>query len=128
MKKGKGMLIALLMASLCLCCQAALADTTYYGEAQGFAGTVSVYVTVNDSGELVDIAAYGPNETIGKGSVALEQLPPAMVAANNTDVDALSGATITSNAIKTAVDAALENKQEAELPAQDAQIAYTPGT
>ena len=47
------------------------------------------------------------NETPGIGSVAVEKLPGAMVAANTIEVDGITGATVTTTAIKTAVTEAL---------------------
>ena len=41
--------------------------------------------------------------------MACEQLPDAMVAANSYNVDGIAGATVTSDALKEAVKAALEN-------------------
>ena len=47
------------------------------------------------------------NETEGIGSRAVAELPGASVAAQSVDVDGVAGATMTSNAIKTAVSEAL---------------------
>ena len=47
------------------------------------------------------------NETPGIGSVAVEKLPAAIVEANSIAVDSISGATVTSTAIKTAITEAL---------------------
>ena len=47
------------------------------------------------------------NETPGIGSVAVEKLPGAMVEANTIEVDGITGATVTTTAIKTAVAEAL---------------------
>lgn len=103
-------------------------ENTYIGIAEGFGGQVTVYVTVDGNGTLVNVLAEGVDETIGKGSVALEQIPPAMVAANSLEVDVLTGATVTSEAIITAAQAALNDKIKADLPDRTAEIAYKPGT
>ena len=47
------------------------------------------------------------NETPGISDPAIEQLPAAIVEANSTDVDSVSGASVTSKAIKEAVQEAL---------------------
>ncbi|MDE6108237.1 MAG: FAD-dependent oxidoreductase [Oscillospiraceae bacterium] len=100
---------------------------TYTAEANGFAGKVTVWVTVsNDS--IVEVVAQGLNETPGKGSVAIDELPGKIVAANGTNVDGVAGATVTSNAIKEAVKTALANKVAGTAPAQAAEITYTAGT
>ena len=94
----------------------AMADTvTGEGTAKGFGGDVKVTVTVTD-GKIADVTAVGESETQGIGSVALEKLPAAMEENNTINVDAMSAATITSNAIKEAAAAALAN---AGLKAED---------
>lgn len=101
---------------------------TYTAEADGFAGKVTVWVTV-EGDTIVEVVAEGPNETQGKGSVAIDELPAQIVAANGVEgVDATSGATVTANAVFSAVTAALENKVEGEAPANEVEVAYTAGT
>ena len=123
-------LIAWILVVMMLASMAAYADgeKTYVGEAQGFGGTVTAYVTVDGSGTITAVKLLGPDETIGKGSVAIEEMPAQSVAANSTDVDGVAGATGTSNAVRAAVEAALANRVEGEAPALDAEIAYTAGT
>ena len=83
-------------------------DGEYTGEAKGMESTIQVTVTVKD-GKITDVKADG-QETEGIGSKALEQLPAKIVEANGTDgVDAVSGASVTSKAIFSAVDTALES-------------------
>ncbi len=61
-------------------------------------------VTVKD-GRVSAVTVGDNSETAGIGSKAIEQLPAEIVAANGTEgVDGVSGATITSKAIFTAVD------------------------
>ena len=62
-----------------------------------------------DGDKIVNVEATGSNETQGIGSNAIEQLPAKIVEANSTEVDAIAGATITSKAIKEAVNSALES-------------------
>lgn len=100
---------------------------TFYAETKGFGGTVSVYVTL-ENGTITDVAAVGTDETIGKGSVAIEELPGRIVEANGTEVDGVSGATVTSNAIKEAVEKAIESGEEREYTAPTADIRYQSGT
>ena len=83
-------------------------DGTYSGEAKGMESTIKVEVTVS-GGKISDVKAEG-QETQGIGSKALEQLPGAIAEAGTTEgVDAVAGATVTSEAIIKAVNAALES-------------------
>ncbi len=126
MNSKKGAVAAL--AAAVMLTTTAVAETTYVGEAQGFGGTVTAYVTVDDNSAITDITAVGTQETIGKGSVVIETLPGEMVKANGTEVDGITGATITSDALKKAVEAALTDKQVGEKPADTVEVTYTPGT
>ncbi len=80
----------------------------FSGEAQGNGGTVKVTLTLKDS-VITDVKAEGKKETPGIGSKAIEKLPGEIVEKNSLDVDGVSGATITSNAIKKAAEAALSS-------------------
>ncbi len=74
---------------------------------KGIGGKVPVTVEVKD-GKIASVTVGDNAETAGIGSKAIEQLPEAIVAADGTEgVDAVSGATITSKAIFTAVDDAI---------------------
>ena len=78
------------------------------GTAEGFAGEVSVIVTMNGD-KIVDVVPTGADETPGIGTNAIEQLPAKIIEANSTEVDVIAGATFTSNAIIEAVNNALES-------------------
>ncbi len=80
---------------------------TYVGTAQGFGGNVTATVTVTDSG-IESVALEGTDETPALGGAALEQLGPVFVEANSSMVDAVAGATISSNAAMEAVQQALD--------------------
>ncbi len=82
------------------------AEGALTGKAKGFGGDVTVTITV-DGDDILTVEAVGADETPGIGSNALEQLPAKIVEADSTEVDGVSGATYTSNAIKEAVNAAL---------------------
>nr|WP_300093985.1 FMN-binding protein [Sedimentibacter sp.] len=92
--------------------------------AKGFGGDVTVTVVVEGE-DIVSVTAVGDSETQGIGSNALEQLPGKIAEADSTDVDGVSGATYTSDAIKKAVDEALASKGEAAAPAPAADGALT---
>ena len=81
-------------------------DGVYTGEAQGFGGPVVATVTIS-GGVISDISVVGDSETEGLGTVAVEKIPAKVMASNSLDVDAVSGATISSNAVKEAIINAL---------------------
>ena len=85
------------------------AGKTLTGTAKGFGGDVTVTLTV-DGDDIVSVVAVGDSETKGIGSNAIEQLPAAIAEADSTEIDGVTGATISSNAIKEAVNAALATK------------------
>ncbi len=79
---------------------------TETGSGQGIDGPVVVQVTA-DAEKIYSVEVLEQNETPGIGSVAVEKLPGAIVEANSLLVDGISGATVTSTAIKTAITEAL---------------------
>lgn len=79
----------------------------YEGTAHGFGGEVKVKVTL-DGNKIVEIVAEGDKETPGIGAVAIEKIPQLIKDSQKADVDALSGATVTSDAIEEALAAALK--------------------
>lgn len=84
----------------------AMTPGTYEGKAQGFGGEVTATVTVTET-EITDVVLKGDNETPTLGGIALEELGGTIVACQTPNVDAVSGATVTSNAIIAAVTDAL---------------------
>ena len=76
------------------------------GSAKGIDGDVVVRVTA-DSETIYAVEIVEQHETQGIGSVAVEKLPGAIVGANSILVDSISGATVTSTAIKDATREAL---------------------
>ena len=98
---------------------ASYTDGSYTAEGKGIGGKVPVTVTIKD-GKIAEVTVGDNSETQGIGSKAIEQLPSAIVEANGTEgVDAVSGATVTSKAIFSAVEDCL--KQAA--PAADDKAA-----
>lgn len=79
---------------------------TYTGAAAGFRD-ITVSVTV-DYTNILSITVDSDNETLGVGTKAFEPLTEAIITANSTDVDAVSGATVTSKGFKAAVADALD--------------------
>ena len=84
------------------------ADGVYEGQSAGYGGPIVARVTIR-SGAIENIEVTGDSETEGLGSVAVETLPGKMLEERTIQVDGVSGATISSNAIKKAVKAALAN-------------------
>ncbi len=79
---------------------------TYSGTGAGKNGDVVVEVVVSDSA-ITSVTVKEHSETSGIADPALEQIPEAIVKANSTEVDSVSSATVTSEAIKEAVNQAL---------------------
>ena len=78
----------------------------FTGTAKGFGGDVSVTLTLTD-GAITGCTAEGKDETEGVGSQAIAKMPGAIAENGSIAVDGVSGATITSTAIKEAAAAAL---------------------
>lgn len=90
---------------------------------QGFGGSVTVTVTALD-GRITAVTAEGPDETAGIGSRAIEELPARMVEAGSVEVDSVSGATFSSEAVLSAARSAY-----GELTGQKtAAVRMAPGT
>ena len=84
----------------------AIADGILRASADGRNGPIDVEVIVEEN-ELKSIVITNHTETEGIGSVAVEEIPAEMLAQQSLLVDGVSGATVTSEAIRTAVRAAL---------------------
>ncbi|MDO4493026.1 MAG: FAD-dependent oxidoreductase [Clostridia bacterium] len=127
MKKRVLVAIALIV---CMLCTAALADTytagTYTAEAKGF-GEGMVTVTMTFDGEkILDVKAEGASETPGIGSVAIESLPAAILAAQSADVDLIAGCTFSGKAVKmAAADCIAQAKGETSAVGE---VKMAPGT
>ena len=78
----------------------------FTGTAKGFGGDVSVTLTLTD-GAITGCTAEGKDETQGVGSEAIAKMPGEIAESGSIAVDGVSGATITSTAIKEAAAAAL---------------------
>ncbi|KRK74075.1 FAD-binding protein [Lacticaseibacillus nasuensis] len=74
---------------------------------EGMGDGIVVRVTYAD-GKLENVEVLEQSESADVGLKAIKTLPQAMVAANSTEVDAVSGASVTSHALKAAVADALQ--------------------
>ena len=79
---------------------------TYTETAKGFGGDVTVTLEVSEDA-IEDVEIEGDDETENIGSFAVEMLDDRIMEAQSPKVDALSGATVTSNAILGAVKKAM---------------------
>ena len=78
---------------------------TYEGSGQGYGGTVTVSVTV-DADNITDVKVTGDKETPTIGGAALEDLA-AQIKEKGAAIDGVSGATLTSNGVREAAEAAI---------------------
>lgn len=108
MRMGTKRLAALAVsAALCGSAFAAMTDGTYTGEGKGRNGTITVEVTVK-AGKLDAVKVVKHTETVGISDAAVADFPKAIVAAQSTAVDAVAGATMTSDGIRAAVAQAIQ--------------------
>ena len=84
---------------------------TYEGEGEGF-GSVKVKVTV-DSDKIIAVEINALDETPGIGSVAIERASELLIGRSDGNIDAVTGATITSKGILEAVTKALNEARNA---------------
>ena len=83
---------------------------TYEGEEPGFGGDGSpIHVTVTLSDDAIDSIEYkADGETPTVGGAALPQLVENVISAQSTNIDGVSGATVTSTGFFAAVNEALQ--------------------
>ena len=90
--------------------EAETAANEYIGSAKGMEGDVQVKVTVDD-GKISDVKVVSHSETPNIGTKAIDAIPEKFIGLSTPEeidaVDAVSGATVTTNALKEAVKAAL---------------------
>lgn len=84
---------------------------TYTGSGEGKNGPIKVEVSV-DKSKIKSIKVLEHNETAGLSDPILKKIPETIIKEQSTEVSAISGATVTSNAIKAAVNDALKGAQK----------------
>ena len=107
------------------------APGVYTASASGFGGMVDVTVTVGDKGGITDVTAVGPDETPDVGGAAIPALVSQILQRQSADVDVVSGATYTSNAVREAAAAALAQaggEAGAARPTPQGDDLFIPGT
>ena len=102
---------------------AGLADGTYQGlsDAGMHPGLIVEVVVAGE--QVTDVKVLSHGETPGISDPAIAGMPANIIAAQSTEIDGVSGATMTSNAIKEAVANAL-----AAGPGYKVPVAYADGT
>ena len=102
---------------------AGLADGTYQGlsDAGMHPGLIVEVVVAGE--QVTDVKVLSHGETPGISDPAIAGMPANIIAAQSTEIDGVSGATMTSNAIKEAVANALAAEPGYKVP-----VAYADGT
>jgi fumarate reductase flavoprotein subunit len=104
---------------------------SYTASADGFGGPVEVSVEIGSNGGITDLTIKGDKETPDVGGAAIPVLKQAILTNQTADVDGVSGATFTSDAVKTATAAALAQAGGEEVAsgpkAADGNL-FIPGT
>ena len=88
------------------CANAPVPGEVFTGKAQGMMCEIVAEVTVAD-GKIADVKLTGADETPSLGGVVLAEMPAKIIAAQSADVDGMTGATVTTDAVKAAVNDAL---------------------
>ena len=91
---------------------------TYTGTATGI-GEVKVTMTFSETA-ITDVVIDASNETESIGGVAAPTLKDALMAAQSTEIDNISGATITTNAVKKAAASCIEQAMGVHTAGGDA--------
>lgn len=99
---------------------------SYTGTGEGYGGEMTVEVFL-DEGEIVDIKVIEHQETDDFALPAFEDLTEAVIEAQSTDVDLISGATASSEGFLAAVDAALAQADPTEIPAAESYTGTAEG-
>ena len=112
--------------------EGAVKDGKYEASARGIDGIVTVE-TVFEHGEIADIRIIEENETAGVGDKALEIVRKRLLDNQSLAVDGVSGATVSSNAMRTAVADAIKQaggdvsewrKRAVKVVKEDAEYTY----
>lgn len=94
-------------AAVAASCASAMTPGTYAASAQGRNGDVAVEVDVS-ADRISAVRVTKHSETPGIGDLAVKSMPGEIVRTQRVSVDAVTGATMTSTALRKAVAAALE--------------------
>ncbi len=105
--------VLLLVAGLVIGCGAdsQWEDGTYQASAEGYNDDILLEVVIS-GGEIAEINILEHSETPGIAETAFDAVIPAIIENQSTDVDSVSGATLTSDAVVAAVEKALEEAEK----------------
>ena len=104
---------------------------TYTASAQGFGGAVDVTFTVGDNGGITNVEITGDSETPDVGGAAIPDLAAQLLEAQSAEIDGVSGASMTTGAVKEAAAAALAEAAGIEVlsgPKAEGDNLFIPGT
>lgn len=104
---------------------------SYTASADGFGGPVDVTVEIGEKGGISNLTVTGESETPDVGGAAIPLLKQAILAKQDADVDAVTGATFTSDAVKLAAAEALAQAGGVEVdsgPKAPEGDLFIPGT
>ena len=96
---------------------------TYTGTATGI-GEVKVTMTFSETA-ITDVVIDASNETESIGGVAAPTLKDALMAAQSTEIDNISGATITTNAVKKAAASCIEQAMGVHTAGGDTAASFS---
>jgi len=131
--RNQSIVLALAMAALLAGCNSTATSAqapshTFTAVATGHNGPVKVGVTVA-SGHLIDIRLVESTETSGIGNVAFEKIRQQVLARQSLDVDLVTGATVSSGAVRLAIGRAVKAAQlNLSALAQDGRVVQAPQT
>lgn len=98
----------------------------YSASAKGFGGNVTVTITV-DSNSITAVEIDGADETENVGQASFDEFKEQIISAQSAEIDGVSGATFTSDAVKEATASALATAKGEEIGTDDS-VSFTAGT
>jgi len=105
-----------------------LANGKYSADALNVESTITATVTVKGH-RIAAVSVKDNGNTYAQYTSPYTVVPKRIVEAQSTDVDGVTGATYSSDAVKKAVDMALaQARGEKPVPARNAAMSFTPGT
>ncbi len=121
----KGFMVLFLSFSVVACAQnnnaQTLKDGKYSNTQQGFGGDVTLNVTI-ESGKITSAEIIGDNETESIGQAAFSKLIDNILKAQSEEFDLVSGATVTSTAVKQALSEIINEAKGNEKEVKSAQL------
>ena len=103
----------------------------YTASANGFGGPVEVTLTIGENGGITAADIVGSGETPDVGGAAIPELSAQLLSAQSAEIDGVSGASLTTGAVREAAAAALAEAAGLDVPsapkAEDGNL-FIPGT